>query len=146
MLAVHVARHGGTRSEEIRMTTLDDVRKTIEALIGNLTPAKAQEMAKSLSDPGAAKEQVAKVAADLLDWSQRSRERLKDTISREVASQMKSLGVATQADLDGVKKRVRDLERRAGMTASGRSAAKKSAAKKTAAKRAAAAKPTTATS
>ena len=34
---------------------------------------------------------------------------------------MKSMGVATQADLDAVKKRVRDLERRAGMTASGRS-------------------------
>jgi polyhydroxyalkanoate synthesis regulator phasin len=129
------------------MTTLDEIRKTIEALIGNLTPAKAQELAKSLSDPGTAKEQVAKVAADLLDWSQRSRERFKDTISREVASQLNSMGVATQADLDTVKKRVRDLERRAGMTASGRSAAKKSAAKKTTAKKAAAAKPaSTATS
>ncbi len=122
------------------MTTLDDVRKTIEALIGNLTPAKAQEMAKSVSEPGAAKEQVAKLAADLLDWSQRSRDRLRETISREVSSQMKSMGVATQADLDGVKKRVRDLERRAGMTASGRSAAKKSAARKTTAKKAAAKK------
>ena len=129
------------------MTTLDEIRKTIEALIGNLTPAKAQELAKGLSDPGTAKEQVAKVAADLLDWSQRSRERFKDTISREVASQLNSMGVATQADLDTVKKRVRDLERRAGMTASGRSAAKKSAAKKTTAKKAAAAKPaSTATS
>jgi polyhydroxyalkanoate synthesis regulator phasin len=118
------------------MTTLDEVRKTIEALIGNLTPAKAQELAKSLSDPGTAKEQVSKVAADLLEWSQRSRDRLKDTISREIASQMKSMGVATQADLDAVKKRVRDLERRAGMTASGRSAAKKATAKKTAAKKA----------
>ena len=122
------------------MTTLDDVRKTIEALIGNLTPAKAQEMAKSVSEPGAAKEQVAKLAADLLDWSQRSRDRLRETISREVSSQMKSMGVATQADLDGVKKRVRDLERAAGMTASGRSAAKKSAARKTTAKKAAAKK------
>ena len=60
------------------MTTLDDVRKTIEALIGNLTPAKAQEIAKSVSDPGAAKEQVAKLAADLLEWSQRSRDRLRE--------------------------------------------------------------------
>jgi hypothetical protein len=83
------------------------------------------------------------MAADLLEWSQRSRERLKDTISREIASQMQSMGVATQADVDAVKKRVRDLERRAGMTASGRSAAKKTAAKKTAAKKAAPAKPAT---
>jgi polyhydroxyalkanoate synthesis regulator phasin len=132
------------------MTTLDDVRKTIEAVIGNLSAAKAQDLAKGLSDPGAAKEQVSKVAADLLEWSQRSRNRLKEVISREVASQMKSMGVATQADLDRVKKRVRDLERRAGMTASGRSsAAKKTAAKKTSARKTAtkksAAKPTATT-
>ena len=121
------------------MTTLDDVRKTIEAVIGNLTPAKAQELAKSLAEPGTAKEQVAKMAADMLEWSQQRRDRVKEFISREVASQMKSMGVATQADLDGVKKRVRDLERRAGMTASGKSAArKKTAAKKTAAKKTAA--------
>jgi polyhydroxyalkanoate synthesis regulator phasin len=112
------------------MTTLEDVRKTIEAVIGNLTPAKAQELAKGLSDPGTAKEQVSKAATDLLEWSQRSRDRLKDVVSREIASQMRSLGVATQADLDAVKKRVRDLERRAGMTASGRSAAQKSAGQK----------------
>lgn len=118
-------------------TTLEEVRKAIEAVIGNLTPAKAQDLAKSLSDPGAAKEQVSKMAADMLEWSQRSRDRLKEVISREIASQMKSMGVATQADLDAVKKRVRDLERRAGMTASGRSAAKKTAAKKAAAKPAA---------
>jgi polyhydroxyalkanoate synthesis regulator phasin len=117
------------------MTTLEDVRKTIEAVIGNLTPAKAQELAKGLADPGTAKEQVSKVAADMLEWSQRSRDHLKGVISREITSQMKAMGVATQADLDAVKKRVRDLERRAGMTASGRSAAKKTAAKKTAAKK-----------
>jgi polyhydroxyalkanoate synthesis regulator phasin len=119
-------------------TTLEEVRKAIEAVIGNLTPAKAQDLAKSLSDPGAAKEQVSKMAADMLEWSQRSRDRLKEVISREIASQMKSMGVATQADLDAVKKRVRDLERRAGMTASGKSAARKTAAKKTAAKKTAA--------
>jgi polyhydroxyalkanoate synthesis regulator phasin len=130
MLDTHHARDEGDP-----MTTLEDVRKTIEAVIGNLTPAKAQDLAKGLSDPGTAKEQVSKVAADMLEWSQRSRDRLKDFISREIASQMKSMGVATQADLDAVKKRVRDLERRAGMTASGRSAAKKSAAKKSAAKK-----------
>ncbi len=111
------------------MTSLEEVRKTIEAVIGNLTPAKAQDLAKGLSDPGAAKEQVSKMAADMLEWSQRSRDRLKEVISREITSQMKSMGVATQADLDAVKKRVRDLERRAGMTASGKSAAKKTAAK-----------------
>lgn len=119
------------------MTTQDDVRKAIEAAIGNLTPAKAQELAKSFSDPGTAKEQVSKLAGDILQWSQRNRERLKEAIAREISAQMKSMGVATQADVDAVKKRVRDLERRAGMTASGR----KTAAKKTAARKPAAKKP-----
>lgn len=124
------------------MSTLEDVRRTIEAAIGNLTPAKAQELAKSLSDPGTAREQVAKMASDMVEWSQRSRDRLKELIGREIASQLKSMGVATQSDLDAVKKRVRELERRAGMTASGRGPAtkkaptKKSAAKKTARTRA----------
>ena len=118
------------------MTSQDDVRKAITAAIGNLTPAKAQELAKSFSDPGTAKEQVSKLAADMLQWSQRNRERLKEAIGREVAAQMQSMGVATQADVDAVKKRVRDLERRAGMTASGRkSAAKKATARKPAAKK-----------
>jgi polyhydroxyalkanoate synthesis regulator phasin len=118
------------------MSTLEDVRKTVEAVIGNLTPAKAQELAKGFADPGTAKEQVAKVAADLIEWSQRNRDRMREFVGREIASQMRSVGVATQADLDAVKKRVRDLERRAGMTASGRkAAAKKSAAQKSPAKK-----------
>ena len=112
------------------MTSLEEVRKTIEAVIGNLTPAKAQDVAKGLSDPGAAKEQVSKMAADMLEWSQRSRDRFRGFISREISSQTKAMGVATQADLDAVKKRVRDLERRAGMTSSGRGSAAKTATKK----------------
>jgi BMFP domain-containing protein YqiC len=49
------------------------------------------------------------------------------------------MGVASRSEVDALKKRVRELERRAGMTASGRrSAAKKPAAKKPAAKKPAA--------
>jgi polyhydroxyalkanoate synthesis regulator phasin len=124
------------------MPTLEDVRKTMEGVIGNLTPAKAQELAKGFSDPGTAKEQVAKIAADLIEWSQRNRDKMKEFVTREISSQMRSVGVATQADLDAVKKRVRDLERQAGMTASGRkTAARKSSAKKSSAKRTAATRP-----
>jgi polyhydroxyalkanoate synthesis regulator phasin len=101
------------------MTTLDELRKGIEAALGNLTPTKAQEIAKGFMEPGAAKDQVAKTAADLLEWSQHNRERIREGIRREIADQLRSMGVATQADLDAVKKRVRHLERTAGMTASG---------------------------
>jgi polyhydroxyalkanoate synthesis regulator phasin len=100
---------------------LEDLRKTIEAAVGNLTPSKAQELAKGVLEPGAAKEQVAKTAADLIEWSQRSRDRLRDLIRREIQEQVRGMGVATQTELDALRKRVRDLERAAGMTASGRS-------------------------
>jgi polyhydroxyalkanoate synthesis regulator phasin len=118
------------------MTKMEDVRKTVEAAIGNLTPAKAQELAKGFLEPGERKEQIAKTAADLLEWSQRNRERLRTGIRREISDQMQQMGVATRSELDAVKKRVRDLERAAGMTASGRSAAAKapSARKPTATK------------
>lgn len=99
---------------------LDDVRKTIEAAVSNLTPSRAQELAKSLMDPGTAKEQVAKTAADLLEWSHKSRERLRDLVQREIQVQVRSVGVATQTELDALRKRVRELERAAGKTASGR--------------------------
>jgi polyhydroxyalkanoate synthesis regulator phasin len=117
---------------------IDDVWKTIEATLGTLTPQKARELAKNIAEPGAAKEQVAKTAADLMEWSQHNRERIRGIVSRELADQGSHLGLASQAELDALKKRVRELERAAGMTASGRSArtpAKKTTARKTAAKK-----------
>lgn len=132
------------------MSKLDDVRKGFEGALGTLSPAKAQQLAKDLLEPGAAKEQVGKLATDLIDWSQRNRERLADFIRKEIADQLRGAGVASQAELDSVKKRVRDLERASGMTASGRSkatakkpTARKPAAKKPAAKKATAQPPAT---
>ena len=115
------------------MTRVDDMRKALEATIGNLTPARAQELAKGFLEPGAAKEQIAKTAADMMEWSQRNRQRLRSGIQDEIKVQMRQMGVATQDELDALRKRVRELERAAGMTASGR---KRNAAKKTPAKRA----------
>jgi polyhydroxyalkanoate synthesis regulator phasin len=99
---------------------IDDLRKTLEGVVGTLTPARAQQLAKDMLEPSAAKEQVAKTAADLLEWSQTNRERLSSFVRREISDQLRSVGgVATQAELDALKKRVRDLERAAGKTASG---------------------------
>jgi polyhydroxyalkanoate synthesis regulator phasin len=122
---------------------LDDLRKMIEATVGNLTPAKAQELAERFMDPGAAKEQVAKTAADLLDWSQHNRQRVREFVDREIQSQLATVGVASQKDLDAVKKRVRDLERAAGMTASGRkkSTSRKPSTRKRTARKSTATKP-----
>jgi hypothetical protein len=98
---------------------LDDIRKTFDAVIGQLSPTKAQQLAKRYLEPGAAKDQVAKTAGELIQLSQR----LRDTVRKEVSQQLRSMGAATQDDLDALRKRVRDLERAAGMTASGRSSA-----------------------
>ena len=123
------------------MTKLDDVRKTIEAALGALTPAKAQQLARGILEPNAAKEQVAKLAADLLEWSQRSRDRIVDVVRHEIGEQLHQMGGATQDELDALKKRVRELERRAGMTASGRAKTGSAAAKTPATKKASTRKP-----
>ncbi len=126
---------------------LTDVRKAVEAALENLTPARAQELAKGFLEPGAAKEQVAKTAGELLDWSARSREKLREFVAHEVSKQMKAVGVATQTELDALKKRVRELERASGggpaskKTAASKSGARKTTGRKPAAKRTAA-KPT----
>ena len=109
----------------------EDLRKYIEAAIETLSPTKAQQLAKQLLEPDARKEQVAKAAQELLEWSQHNRDRLKDFVGREVREQLVSMGVATRSEVDALKKRVRELERAAGTTASGR---KKAAAAKPAAR------------
>jgi polyhydroxyalkanoate synthesis regulator phasin len=96
------------------MYTVNDIRRFMEGAIGKLTPAKAQELAKSIRS-GQGKEQVAKTAQELLDWSNKNRQRISDLVRSEVRSQMSSLGVASKDELDALKKRVRELERaRAG--------------------------------
>jgi polyhydroxyalkanoate synthesis regulator phasin len=92
---------------------MQDLRKQLEGSFGNLTPAKAQELAKGMVDRDAAREQVAKLAADLIEWSQRNRARLTSIVRDEVRDQLKQMGVASQEDVDALRKRVRDLERAA---------------------------------
>jgi hypothetical protein len=118
------------------MAKMQDVRKTIEGSLGNLTPTRAQEIAKGMLDRDAAKEQVAKTAADLMDWSQRNKNRLTMIVRNEVRAQLKQAGVATEEELNLLRKRVRELERAAKRPGARSTAAKKkTTAKKTTAKR-----------
>jgi len=111
----------------------------MEATMQKLSPARAQELARSVMQ-GGTREQVQKFARDLLDWSNKSRQRLTEAVQREVKSQLKSqlksLGVASRDEVDALKKRVRELERQLGGQAT--------TAKKPAAKRSGAKKPTSA--
>ena len=110
------------------MTKLDDVRKTVGSKVGSLTPARARDMARDLLEPGAAKERVDKVTSDLLEWSQRNTERVRELVRKEIADQLGRACLATQADVDALTKRVRSLERSRASTASKKTAAKKTAA------------------
>jgi polyhydroxyalkanoate synthesis regulator phasin len=116
---------------------MTEVRKYMEAAVEKLSPAKAQEMAKSLLQGQAkGREQVQKVAQDLMDWSNQTRERMLEMIRREVARQLKAMGVASKDEVEALKARVRLLER-----AGSPSGARAAAAKKTSAAKANAAKP-----
>lgn len=114
-----------------------DARKFIEAALEKLTPARAQEIARSFVQ-GQGKEQVQKFAKDLMDWSNRNRERMAEFVRREVRAQLKLMGVPGREELEALKKRVRELERSAAPQAA---TAKKRAAAKTAPSKPAAAKP-----
>jgi polyhydroxyalkanoate synthesis regulator phasin len=114
---------------------MKDLRKYMETTLGRLTPAKAQEMARSLGAEGAkGREQVQRVAQELLEWSKTNRDRMTEMIRREVREQLRSMGVATRDEIDALKKRVRELER--GGKAPAKTASKRAPAKRAAPKRA----------
>jgi polyhydroxyalkanoate synthesis regulator phasin len=119
----------------------DDVRKIFDSLFEKLSPAKAQEIAKSLLGDDR-REQAQKLATDLVEAAQRNRDRVKELVDREVKSQLSTVGLATRADLDALTKRVRALEKGAPARSPARkTTTRKSTARKTAAKKPAAASP-----
>lgn len=121
---------------------MEEVRRYMEAAMGamgRLTPAKAQELARSLAK-GQGSEQVKKTARDLLEWSNKNRERLSDLVRTEVRSQVKTLGLATRDDVDALRKRVRSLERE-GVPAKRKSTAKRGKAKRSTSRAASTAPP-----
>lgn len=115
------------------MAKMQDVRKTIEASMGNLSTTRAQEIAKSVLDKDAAKDQVSKTAADVMEWSQRNRTKIVELVRGEVRDQLRQMGIATEEEVNALRKRVRDLERTARATGA-RGGGKKTSGAKTTAK------------
>ena len=109
------------------VAVVDELRRLVEAAMGTLSPAKAQELAKQLMQ-GEGKDQISKTAKDLVAWSKQNRERVTGLVRTEVRSQMKQLGVASQDEVEALRKRVRELEK-------SRPRAKTSRAKKTTVRR-----------
>jgi polyhydroxyalkanoate synthesis regulator phasin len=90
---------------------LDAVRKYVEAGREALTPGRAEELARSLAREGQARrDQVTKVARDLLDWSRKSSDRFRETVRREVTRQIGRAGLATSSEVEALKRRIRKLE------------------------------------
>jgi polyhydroxyalkanoate synthesis regulator phasin len=105
---------------------LDAVRKYVEAGRDALTPQRAEELARALVREGQVRtDQATRLARDLLDWSRKSSEQLRDSIGREVSRQISRSGLATKEDLEPLKRRIRKLETDLKSLA-GRSPARKS--------------------
>ena len=93
------------------MRNVRDMRSFFGAGVGALTRERARDLARSLLE-GERSEQANRLAGELYQWSQRSREWLRDAVGQEVRRQLTSLGLATREDLDALRKRVRELEKR----------------------------------
>lgn len=116
---------------------LDPVRRYVEAGRDALTPKKAEELARALIQEGKARaDQAGHIARDLIEWSRKSSERLRDTIRHEVQKQMSKAGVATKDEVDSLKRRIRELESRGkASTSRTRATTQRSAGSRTAAGR-----------
>ncbi|MFA9445149.1 phasin family protein [Egicoccus sp. AB-alg6-2] len=134
----------------------DALQRYIEAASGltQVTAKKAERIVKNLVRSGeAAGDQVGDLVDDLLERSGRNREAIVALVKAESTRAVRSMGLATNKELERVQKQVSDLKRslsRSGRATSDGSdgapsattpvAAKKTAAKKTAAKKTAAKK------
>jgi polyhydroxyalkanoate synthesis regulator phasin len=87
-----------------------DVLRALQATLDRLTPAAAQDMARQMTSAGG-RDQATKLSRDLMRWSQRNADRMRETVQREIAAQLSSIGVATADDVRALTRRVDDLER-----------------------------------
>ena len=126
------------------MAQSDLLKRYIDAGVSftNLTQNRAERLVKELVKAGELQaDQAREAVADLVERSRKSSERLLELISKEVRSQITSLGLASQADLDRIERRMAKLMGKSGKSKA--KAAKKAPAKKAGAKKAAPAKKAT---
>jgi polyhydroxyalkanoate synthesis regulator phasin len=89
---------------------VDEIRKNLGGAVERLTPRRAQELARSLM-PSQSADRMARAARDLVELSNRSRERIVELVRAELRSQLKQAGFASRDEVDALRRRVRDLER-----------------------------------
>jgi polyhydroxyalkanoate synthesis regulator phasin len=121
------------------MAQTDLLKRYLDAGLAftQMTQQRAEAIVRDLVKAGEVQaEQAAKRRDELVERSRQNTERLVETVRREVRDQVRSLGLATQSDIDSLRKEIASLKKGAATT----SAAAKSTAKKAPAKKAAATK------
>lgn len=121
------------------MAQTDLLKRYLDAGLAftQMTQQRAEAIVKDLVKAGEVQaEQAAARRNELVERSRQNTERLVDMIRREVRDQIRSLGLATQSDIESLRKELASLKKGGAAPA----ATKKPAAKKATAKKAAAAK------
>jgi polyhydroxyalkanoate synthesis regulator phasin len=117
------------------MAQIDIVQRFLDAGadFSQLTQRNAERLVKSLVDAGDLQaNQAQRAVKDLLDQGRRHRERLVKIVDREVQAQVARMGLATQADLARLDRKIETVTKSTGTTSTKKKtpAKKSSAAKK----------------
>lgn len=121
------------------MAQTDLLKRYLDAGLAftQMTQARAEAIIKDLVKAGEVQaEQAAARRNELMERSRQNTERLVETVRKEVREQVRSLGLATQSDIDALRKEIGSLNK-AGAPAK-KAAPKKAPVKKAAATRKAA--------
>ena len=126
------------------MAQTDLLKRYLDAGLAftQMTQQRAEAIVKDLVKSGEVQaEQATQRRNELLDRSRQNTEKLMEAIRREVREQVRSLGLATQSDINALRREIAGVKGGAAKKAPAKKApAKKTAAKKAPAKKTAAKK------
>jgi polyhydroxyalkanoate synthesis regulator phasin len=120
------------------MAQTDQLKRYLDAGLAftQMTQQRADAIVKDLVKRGEVQAEQATARRDeLVARSRQNTERLVDTVRREVRDQVRALGLATQSDVDALRKEIASVKKASAAT---KAPAKKAAAKKAPAKKASA--------
>jgi polyhydroxyalkanoate synthesis regulator phasin len=125
------------------MAQTDTLKRYLDAGIAftAMTQSRAEAIVKDLVKAGEVQSEAAQATVlDLVDRSRKNTEKLLSQVRAEVRDQVKNLGLATQADIDRLERKISAIGAPAKKVAARKAPAKKAAAKKAPARKTAAKK------
>jgi polyhydroxyalkanoate synthesis regulator phasin len=121
------------------MAQNDTLKRYLDAGIQftSMTQSRAEAIVKDLVKAGELQtEQAQSAVLELVDRSRKNTEKLFTQVRTEVRAQVKALGLATQADIERLERKINAIGAPAKKAPAKKAAARKAPAKKAAAKRA----------